>query len=361
MPVRDLRARRATARRRTGRRAGAPSAWARRSPPASGSGTRRRGASPAASARPTPSARRATTCRAGRTRRRRRSSTSSWAIEGGLGLTKKSDVDAAKKRMLVGWSTHFYLATDIKGMKLLTQGGAPRFAEPHEMLHLILERAEKAYDDFVAVWGEEAGLGRPHGHLPRRARRRSRPRGRWPTSAARRPTCSSAAGRGRSAGGFCANGFATSLDDDDRRPRPARVRPPHDRPHPLLVLAQVSRRHQEVPEVGVRRRRRLAVQDRPAVRRLHRRSARTRPRVRRARGRTGTRRRARIAADASTIPIEKLFTIASQSHLSYDDLVRSWSYMDVMLREDRERWLATLQGIREGQGARASPSRRASG
>jgi HEAT repeat protein len=35
--------------------------------------------------------------------------------------------------------------------------------------------------------------------------------------------------------------------------------------------------------------------------------------------------------------------------MSHTDLVRSWSYMDVMLREDRERWLATMRALRDGE------------
>ena len=267
-------------------------------------------------------------------------------IEGGQGLTKKSDIDAAKKRMLVGWSAHFYLATDIKGLKLLTQGGAPRFAEPHEMLHLILERAEKAYDDFVAVWGEEGtSPGRMGIFLAERAQKQAA----WQLAYFGSPKTHMlfGGGAGKVAGGFCANGFATSLDDlSDDRSLHAYVR--HMIGHILY-----SCWHKVAPDLKKCPKWAFAgvadwlckldplfvdwttfCQDEAA-------------------GPTGSgkdwERKARAIAATKRIPIEKLFMVASESHLTYDDHVRSWSYMEVMLREDRDRWLATLRGIRDGK------------
>jgi hypothetical protein len=59
--------------------------------------------------------------------------------------------------------------------------------------------------------------------------------------------------------------------------------------------------------------------------------------------------KARAIAAGKRIPVETLFSIPSMSRLSYDDHVRSWSYMDTMLREDRARWLAVLRRLREGK------------
>ena len=133
-------------------------------------------------------------------------------IEAGAGASKKNDADAARKRMLVGWSPHFYVASDVQQLKLLTQGGAPRVADAHEILHLTLERAEKAYDDFVAVWGDEGGAGGRMGiFLAERGQKRAAWQATYFGNA--KTHMLYGGGPGKVAGGFCVNGFAASMDE----------------------------------------------------------------------------------------------------------------------------------------------------
>ena len=251
---------------------------------------------------------------------------------------RRSRATRPKKPMMVGWSEHFYLATDIPRLKLLTQGGAPRVADQHELVHLFLERAEKAYDDFVAVWGADRARAGKTGHLPRRpqvedgelagrllrqredehalrrglgtvARRllRQRLRDCRPTTTATTATCTPTCRH-------MIGHLLFSMLAQGRSRRPTTARSGRSRAPPT-GCARSTRSSSTGPS-----------------------SASTRAQGSQGSGKDWDQ-KARAIAAGRRDPIEKLFAIASESHMTTDDHIRSWSYMDVMLREDRERWL----------------------
>ncbi len=61
-----------------------------------------------------------------------------------------------KKRddVVLAYGRHFYVATDIGGLKVRTPGGSSRMATKHEWLHLMIERAEFARREWVRNLGE---------------------------------------------------------------------------------------------------------------------------------------------------------------------------------------------------------------
>jgi len=253
--------------------------------------------------------------------------------------------DNPKKRMMVAWSEHFYLATDIPRLKLLTQGGAPRVADQHEIVHLFLQRAEQAYDDFTSVWGSMGSGGHTGIFLADKKGKMES----WQGAYFGNPKTNMlyGAGSGRVAGGFCVNGFATSADEyGNDRDLHAYVR--HMCGHLLYSMW-----HRVNPDV--RRTPKWAFAG--AADWL----CKLDPlfvdwtvfcfdegQGSQASGKDWES-KARAIAAGRRDPIEKLFSIASESHMTADDHIRSWSYMDVMLREDRERWLTTLAAIRDGK------------
>ena len=266
------------------------------------------------------------------------------ALEAGVGL-RKPDPSVAK-RFAVGWSAHFYVVTDIPNLKVLTQGGAPRVVDTHEIVHLFLERAEKAYDDFVQTFGDDVRLGKPMAIF---LAAKDAKKAAWQAAYFGSPRTNMlfGGGDGKVAGGFCWNGFAVSLEDyDSDRDIHAYCRhmighilwscwhgvAPHTKECPKWAFAAAADWlckihpffadwttfcHDETTGAS-------------------------------GSGKYWDKKAVGIAA-GRRIPIEKLFGVASLSHLSYDDHVRSWSIMDTMLREDKERWLATLRLIREGK------------
>jgi HEAT repeat protein len=268
--------------------------------------------------------------------------------EGRAQLEKQQRLEGGegKKKVLVGWSEHFYVAVDIPRLKVFAQGGAPRIADQHELVHLFLERAEKAWDDWFETWGEESRLGeRMAIYLAERNSRKES----WQLAyfGNSKTNMIYGGGEGKIAGGFCWNGFATSLDDHGSdRDLHAYVR--HMIGHILFSCWHgVSGLQKNCPKwafVGAADwlcRKNPLFADWTTF--CHDEGG----------GANGSGKdwdkKARIIAANKHDPIEKLFAVPSLSHLSYDDHVRSWSYMDLMLREDRERWLATMRGIREGK------------
>jgi HEAT repeat protein len=63
-------------------------------------------------------------------------------------LSKKPD------DWVLAYNRHFYVATDVGGLKVKTPGGGARIASRHEWLHLMLERAEFARREWVRNLGE---------------------------------------------------------------------------------------------------------------------------------------------------------------------------------------------------------------
>ncbi len=252
----------------------------------------------------------------------------------------------AKRPITLGWTSHFYVVTDIPRLKLLTQGGAPRVAEQHELVHLFLERAEKAYDDFEKWFGGDISLGKPMAiYLPERTAIKEKWQAQYFGNA--KTDMMYGGGAGRIAGGFCGNGFVVSGDeagsDHDLH---GNVR--HMIGHILFSCWHgVDPYQKKCPKWAFAGAADWLCKLEPAFRDWTT-FCQDEGGSANGSGKDWDKRAAVIAAGRRDA-IEKLFTVPSLSGLSYQDLVRSWSYMDVMLREDRERWLAALKGIREGR------------
>ena len=57
------------------------------------------------------------------------------------------------KGIELAYSPHFAVIMDHRSLKIQTRGGAPRIARKHELLHLMLQRAEMARLDFEKTFG----------------------------------------------------------------------------------------------------------------------------------------------------------------------------------------------------------------
>jgi hypothetical protein len=70
---------------------------------------------------------------------------------------------STRRPFIVIRSPHFYVVTDIPQMKAKPRGRNPRLRtmEMHEIAHLYAQRAELAYDEFVATFGDRITLPRP--------------------------------------------------------------------------------------------------------------------------------------------------------------------------------------------------------
>lgn len=253
---------------------------------------------------------------------------------------------ASRPKACVGWSKHFYCACDMAGVKVLSQGGAPRIYDAHELCHLFLQRAEIAYDDFAAAWGGPIRQDQPMAiYLAQKASKKDAWRAAYFGGAKTQMVYSGAPGK--IAGGFCWNGFAASFDQyGDDRDLHAYCR--HMIGHILFSCWHgVGGLHKVCPRWAF-----VAAAD--WLCKMHPLFADWTTFCQEEGGSTGGSgkdwdQKARGVAAGSRKPIETMLTIPSMSHLEQDDYVRSWSMMELMLREDRTRWLTTLGKIREGK------------
>ncbi len=264
-------------------------------------------------------------------------------LEMGRGQRKGDPTDG--RQGVVAWSRHFYVACDIPQVRLIAQGGQ-RFADTHELAHLTLERAEKAYDDFVAAFGAEIRLDKPMAiYLCKTRMKKEAYRAAYFGGA--KIGFVFAGAEGKIAGGMCWNGFALCLEDyDTDRDIHAYCR--HMIGHILWSCWHgVGGFLKECPRWAFTGCADWLCKSNPLTRDF------TTFCTEEGGAASGSGRlwedKAKIIAANKRIPIDQLFAIASTSHLSFDDHVRAWSYMDVMLREDRARWLAVLRRIREGK------------
>jgi hypothetical protein len=65
----------------------------------------------------------------------------------------KSQEKIGGKTIELAYSPHFCVLMDHRSLKIKTRGGAPRIASKHELLHLMLQRAEMARLDFSKTFG----------------------------------------------------------------------------------------------------------------------------------------------------------------------------------------------------------------
>jgi len=64
-------------------------------------------------------------------------------------------------KLVVARSPHFYLVTDIPRIRIILQRGGVRWMGTHEIAHVFLQRAEEAWKDFTAVFGDRMTYERP--------------------------------------------------------------------------------------------------------------------------------------------------------------------------------------------------------
>lgn len=66
---------------------------------------------------------------------------------------RKQAQELGGKFVQMAMSQHYVVVTDLQGFNIATVSGPPRYADKHEILHLMLQRCEMARRDFERVFG----------------------------------------------------------------------------------------------------------------------------------------------------------------------------------------------------------------
>ena len=251
--------------------------------------------------------------------------------------------------LAIAYSPHFYVVSDEQRHKVHTQGGGERMAEQHELAHLLLERSEKAYDDWVAAFGDEMTRGRIALYVTGNVQRREA----WGRAFFDGPTSTSMYGDdpvSRMSGGFCGAALPIPLDrrGDDRdlhaflrhmlghmffsRWHGSHVDPTSCPPWASAAAAEWLERSDPLFTDG-------SVYWGECNGEGHGASG----------SGDGWEARARLIAAGARDPVGKLLGMPAEFPMKADDYVRAWSYFATMLREDRVRWVGLLRALREGK------------
>ena len=259
------------------------------------------------------------------------------AIEGG----------SKKRKLWIAVSPHFYVVTDIhRKLKVPTEGGAPRVVTGHEVAHLYAQRCELAYNDFVHYFGGRVNLGKPMAvYLMTKKRDMEAIAAKYLGS----PNTDMLYGGGsdRIGGGFAGNGFVGSLQEQ-RSDTDLHALCRHFIGHIMFSCwLKVSGQEKVCPKwcfVGVAHfmEKLLTHQEDYAIFCSNETTAPT------GSGKDWYK-KARSLAGRRLDPIETFFGRESMGALKYVDHVRAWSLMDLMLKEDRDRWLKVLAELRAGE------------
>lgn len=247
------------------------------------------------------------------------------------------------------FNKHFYLVSDVGGVKVKMRGGSFRLFNAHEYAHLMFERAEMARKEFAQVFGDRFHNTKPIGiFLPSKERDASALQATY-FGAARTNQLFGGSDTGGPGDGMCFNGFcrseqAASADDQ------LHVTVRHMIAHSLVsVWIRVDPNPRALPKwffEGVahwlsRSQDRYKDESTWCSQEGVKYSAS---------GRGWDQDVAKIAADPKTDSIEKLFGKTavgiSDGQLGIDDQKRSWSYFDLCIREWRAPFVAMLEDIR---------------
>jgi HEAT repeat protein len=257
-----------------------------------------------------------------------------------------------RKKLVVLTSPHFYLVSDLRSLKVKTQGGTPRVMSMHEIGHVFIQRAEMAYQEFMRYFGPAGKV-----HLPRPSAIYLLEKERVKQDVAREyfGLMESELFYGgdidRIGGGYPYNGCAISLqkyDDDDWMHFQMRHLVAH-----LLVSCwiQVTGKNDHLPRWMYAGTGHWLSRLPKRFREMANFCAGEGNEVQHS-GRRWKQKILAFATGTRSHPIQKIFDVNSLGGLDLQMHIRAWSWFDVWLEEDRERFVKFLAGLREGKDQR---------
>ncbi len=262
-------------------------------------------------------------------------------------LQRQVSVESAISRgkLCIVRSPHFYVVTDIhRKLKIPTDGGAPRVASAHEVAHLYAQRCELAYDDFVHYFGR-VSLGKPMAVFLF-AKKSEKERAGAAYFGSPRTNMLYGGGSDRISAGYAGNGFVGSLQDQ-RGDAGLHAYCRHMIGHILFSCWVVTNGNEKVcPRwafVGAAHFLEKLLPEHEDLA-SYCSNETTAP--------SGSpkdwEKKAVGLARRKLDPIETFFGRESLGAMEYVDHIRAWSIMDLMLKEDRDRWLKVLTELRRG-------------
>jgi HEAT repeats/PBS lyase HEAT-like repeat len=265
----------------------------------------------------------------------------------------EAKVFGRKPKLIVVTSRHFYLVTDISNLKVRTQNGTPRRMGTHELAHLYAQRAEIAHEDFCRVFGR---LVDRETRIAIYLTRRESTQDVIARTYFGLPVLDFTYGASETrdvAGGYCRDGLAISFDQHSSD-HWLHLKLRHNIGHILVSRWRPPGGRYDVLPVWVYRGSAHWLSRLP--RKFHEMATfhHGEGKVEIDTGAKWQKHLRRMASSPSTSPMQRFLDMAHRESLSLDDHRRIWSWFDLFLAEDRERFLAFLCGMLGGREGRAS-------
>jgi hypothetical protein len=266
-------------------------------------------------------------------------------------LQKQLELEGSSKKwpLTIVVSPHFYVVTDLeRQVKVPVDGGSFRIASAHEIAHLYAQRCEQAWTDFVHWFGSDIRMSKPMAvFLVNKNQTEEMIQAKYFGGARTDMIYGSGTGD-RISAGFAGNGFCACYSEENTDlSMHAYCR--HMIGHILFSCwAGGSPFTKECPIWAFEGAAYFMEKMLPEHFDLahYCTSETTAP--------SGSPKdwdkKARGQAAGRLDPIETWFGRGSLGSFTYDDRIRAWSVFDLGLKEDKERFLKTLRGIRAGRG-----------
>jgi len=287
-----------------------------------------------------------------------------WGREGLDLVAKQVEVErrilGKRRKLILVTSPHFYLVTDIKRLMVVTRERSRRLMGMHEIAHLFIQRAEIAYREFVEAFGDDVILPRPSAIYL------------METEALKRAIAEEYFGHGdpellyggestRIAGGYPYNGCAISREKygEGGRARATEDEWLHFQMRHLVghllvsCWVKVNGKNEFLPRWMYAGAGHWLSRNPEKFREMANFCAGEGAVVRHS-GKKWPQMLVRQAADPKSHPVQRVFSVGSLGGLDLDMHQRAWSWFDVFLREDRDRFVAFLRALRAGTDARVA-------
>ncbi len=274
-----------------------------------------------------------------------------WDEEGMAIIKRQVEIErrllGPRVKFILVKSPHFYLLTDIPALKIRTQSGSPRVMQMHEIAHVFIQRAEIAYQDFVRAFGSDVHLDRPCAiYLLRRSSTMERIQAAYFGSP--RTNIVYGGGSKRIAGGYPFNGFATSLQKS-RSDYGLHLQVRHSIGHILMsCYVRVNGQEKYLPTWLYAGAGHWLARLPKKFREMATFCANEGTALQNS-GKKWRQKLVGYAASSGSHPIQQIFDVNSMSALDLEMHLRAWSWFEVFLEEDRDRFVKFIRALRNGK------------
>jgi len=252
------------------------------------------------------------------------------------------------KKIEVAMSPHYVFVTDLGNLKIQTANGGPRIMDQHEMLHLYLQRAEQARGDFERYFGPARSM-RSMMILVRSEGTRQRFSQDQLGNA--QTNLLYGGGAGKLVDGLAGNGFIISGRDDDQLHFTCR----HMIGHLCISTYHSSGVHEKyLPQWIFRGAAHWLSKLHPRAFDFATFCAYEGITVSGPGSGWDDKAKKIAGRGPERDPVERMFQAATAKQMDFDMHVRSWSWFEIFLAEDKDPFVAFVQRLRNAEEARVA-------